>query len=254
VTDKYSPAKRYVLHSKGKKYYGVPGDEPAKTKVFDVNEDILVPLADAYERFILNAYPPQSFGSLKFDEALRKFHFKMARRFFEFHRSPAFAHAFSNAVEKPVTRLRKFEHALRSRKPRSTELDDWSEDDIQEYAEIIGDIEEAADYLRQLAWMIGSSQKSYAPNRPRKSYPKGYANLGNKTNDLSFYLQEYGHKLTERQRDCFSLRAEYARSFEEIAGRLGIKRQTAEEHYEAASKKMNDSRSNMRNRSKKPTG
>lgn len=253
----YSPAKKFVIGTGENKRYGVPlrkGQQPPKPIVFNIAEHILIPLAEAYEDIIVNAYPAQRliFAIVKLDQALRRCHFKMAKRFFEYHKSPAFAHAFAKTVEGPVIELNKFHYSMRTventgRVVVGLDPDKWSEDQISEYSEIVDSIEEAADYLRQLAWMIGGgSQKTYTPGPKKRTYPKGMENLGEKKIDLSQYIQDKGYRLTERQRDCFSLRVEYDKSFEEIGARLGIKRQTAEEHYLAAVRKIDHMRTNQK--------
>ena len=117
--------------------------------------------------------------------------------------------------------------------------DKWSEDQISEYSEIVDGIEEAADYLRQLAWMIGGkTAASYTPEPTKKAYPKGFEKLGPKKFDASEILNNPAYGLTSKQRDVFSLRCEWKKSFPEIAARLGIKHQTAQGHYAVAQTKL----------------
>lgn len=57
-----------------------------------------------------------------------------------------------------------------------------------------------------------------------------------KYTDMSAYLAQVD--LTQRQRDCFSLRKEYGLSLAEVAARLGINRKTVYEHIHEAEKKI----------------
>ena len=82
----YSPAKKFVIGTGENKRYGVPlrkGQQPPKPIVFNIAEHILIPLAEAYEDIIVNAYPAQPliFTIVKCNEALRRFHFKMQSAF-----------------------------------------------------------------------------------------------------------------------------------------------------------------------------
>ncbi len=68
---------------------------------------------------------------------------------------------------------------------------------------------------------------------------RGIEGLGQKQANLSQYM----HNLTEKQRLAFSLRFEYRRGLTEIASRMGVDRKTAYEHIEAASRKIDQTRS-----------
>jgi len=70
---------------------------------------------------------------------------------------------------------------------------------------------------------------------------------GQKQQDLSKYLD--GAQLTERQRECQSLRFEYGLSVADIAKRLGVNRTTVAEHLVAANRKLE--KADARNRSAK---
>jgi DNA-binding CsgD family transcriptional regulator len=67
--------------------------------------------------------------------------------------------------------------------------------------------------------------------------------------DLSQYMD--GARLTERQRDCFSLRLEYGLTITAIAERLEINRKTVDEHIEAAKRKIDITRKQDRDDAKK---
>ncbi|MBZ5532787.1 MAG: LuxR C-terminal-related transcriptional regulator [Acidobacteriia bacterium] len=66
--------------------------------------------------------------------------------------------------------------------------------------------------------------------------PRKKEKLPAKTADLSQYLDEA--QLTDRQRECFSLKFEYGLRFSAIAHRLGISRKTVDEHIAAARRRM----------------
>lgn len=70
----------------------------------------------------------------------------------------------------------------------------------------------------------------------RDTSPKGCDKLGKKKQDLSQYLD--GARLTDRQRDCCSLRLEYGLRWSEIERRLGIDHSTAQEHFRAGKRKI----------------
>jgi DNA-binding CsgD family transcriptional regulator len=209
-----------------------------KQKAWDFVDEILVPLAEAFEKFNGDAYPPVFYSHLKLDDALRRHNFETARRIFEYFKSPAFAHAFERAVEAPVVRLRKFETKTRRMHP-----DNWPDGIAHEYAEILYGIEQAADYMRQLAWMIKSNRGEMARSKGSRSnlYGKGLDGLGNKKTELSGWYAD--NIFTPRQRDCFSLRYEYGLPLDEIAARLKIRGQTVEEHIEAANRKIRNAQS-----------
>jgi len=56
--------------------------------------------------------------------------------------------------------------------------------------------------------------------------------------------------LTEKQQLAFSLRLEYRLPLAEVASRMGIDRKTAYEHFQAASKKIDEARSNEKRKAK----
>jgi RNA polymerase sigma factor (sigma-70 family) len=58
--------------------------------------------------------------------------------------------------------------------------------------------------------------------------------------DLSNYFDQA--KLTDRQRECISLKHEYGLTVTQIAGRLGISRKTVDEHLEAAERRIQSAR------------
>ena len=75
---------------------------------------------------------------------------------------------------------------------------------------------------------------------------KGTEGLGRKVSDFSKYMDG----LTEKQQLAFSLRLEYRLPLTEVASRMGIDRKTAYEHFLAASKKIDETRSNEKRRAK----
>lgn len=83
--------------------------------------------------------------------------------------------------------------------------------------------------------MIASQGRPAQPNRTK---------LAAKTTDLSKYLEGAG--LTDRQRECFSLKFEYELTVSEIASRLGISRKTVDEHIAAAQRRIGWSQINER--------
>jgi len=66
--------------------------------------------------------------------------------------------------------------------------------------------------------------------------PKNFEGLPYKKNNLTQYLD--AAKLTERQRDCFSLVFEYGVSKTETAQRLGLHHSTVQEHLNTAEQKI----------------
>jgi len=66
--------------------------------------------------------------------------------------------------------------------------------------------------------------------------PRRIKGLGEKTMDMSQYFDSAN--LTKRQRDCLSMKYEYALSAAEIARRLDLHRTTVEEHIAAGMKAM----------------
>lgn len=80
---------------------------------------------------------------------------------------------------------------------------------------------------------ISTSQKSKQGTAPE---PKGFDGLGQKKMDLSQYLDIPG--LSERQRDCLSMKLEYGLPVAQIARRLGLNRRTVDEHIAAGGKRL----------------
>ncbi|MGA2483340.1 MAG: hypothetical protein ABSF92_09495 [Candidatus Acidiferrales bacterium] len=74
------------------------------------------------------------------------------------------------------------------------------------------------------------------PNKPPKHWLKGFEGLGPPKTDLSQYM----HNLTEKQQLAASLKWEYGLGLAEIASRMGINRKTADEHIEAAKRKIDE--------------
>src|ERR1017187_10562322 len=84
---------------------------------------------------------------------------------------------------------------------------------------------------------VGRKQPMEAPANPRT--------LGPKKHDLSQYLDPVD-ALTDRQRECLSLRFEYGLRPAQIARRLGIHHTTVYEHIAAGKKILDNARSNPR--------
>jgi DNA-directed RNA polymerase specialized sigma24 family protein len=76
--------------------------------------------------------------------------------------------------------------------------------------------------------------------KPKDPQPK----LPPKKNDFSQYLNN--GNLTDRQRECFSLKWEYGLPVTKIADRLGISRKTVDEHLAFAQNKINKAQSHNR--------
>ena len=79
-----------------------------------------------------------------------------------------------------------------------------------------------------------------AKRRSLKRKFKGTEGLGKKASDLSKYMDG----LTEKQQLALSLRLEYRLPLAEVASRMGVNRKTAYEHFMAASRKIDQIRSN----------
>jgi DNA-directed RNA polymerase specialized sigma24 family protein len=75
------------------------------------------------------------------------------------------------------------------------------------------------------------AEKGLSGGRPSKK-----DKLPAKTIDLSRYLDQA--QLTDRQRECFSLRFEYEMKLSAIAKWLGLSRKTIDEHIAAARRRM----------------
>jgi DNA-binding CsgD family transcriptional regulator len=97
------------------------------------------------------------------------------------------------------------------------------------------------DSTHQLASAQPSFSASGGPDRKPKLPPK--------KQDLSVYFDRA--PLTERQRECLSLRLEYGLTVSQIAERLGITRKVVDEHIEAATRKLDNARVNDKVRARK---
>lgn len=96
-------------------------------------------------------------------------------------------------------------------------------------------IKELQDQIKEL-----QDHAREAPTSIRKGAPKGFERLGRKKNDLSKYLDRT--KLTNIQRDCFSLKFEYALPLAEIARRLDKHHSTVQYHIARVTKKIEHNR------------
>jgi len=78
----------------------------------------------------------------------------------------------------------------------------------------------------------------YAPAHatPSAVAPKGFDGLGKKKTNMSEYFDSAA--LTDRQRDCLSMKWEYELSVTETARRLDITRKTVDEHIAAGKMRM----------------
>ena len=94
----------------------------------------------------------------------------------------------------------------------------------------------AKDAVNRLGMWIGEELDRTKTRRQAK----GFEGLGQKKVDLSIYLDAAG--LTDRQRDCFSMKLEYELSVAEIARRLGKHHSTVQYHLEAAGKRIEHAR------------
>jgi DNA-directed RNA polymerase specialized sigma24 family protein len=92
----------------------------------------------------------------------------------------------------------------------------------------------AHDYVLALALAASSTSRAAKAGSLKKQQ------------DMSQYLN--GSELTDRQRQCASLKFEYALNLNQIAKRVGIHRTTVEEHIEAAKIKMQNARGAERRR------
>ncbi len=82
----------------------------------------------------------------------------------------------------------------------------------------------------------------------RKPQPKGFSGLSQKRQDLSHYFDKAN--LTDRQRDCASLKWEYGLSDRKIAGRLDIAHSVVQEHLKAAKTRMDRTTIRPRNKTR----
>jgi hypothetical protein len=88
--------------------------------------------------------------------------------------------------------------------------------------------------------------KGSTGHKGSKHQRKGTEGLSKKVSDFSKYMDG----LTEKQQLGFSLRLEYRLPLTEVASRMGIDRKTAYEHFLAASKKIDEARSNEKRNAK----
>jgi len=84
---------------------------------------------------------------------------------------------------------------------------------------------------------------------PSGRHIKPKLKLPTKRRDLSVYLDPA--RLTERQRDCISLKLEYGLTTTAIAQHLGISRKTVDEHIEAAKRNIDVARQQDQEKAKK---
>jgi predicted DNA-binding protein YlxM (UPF0122 family) len=114
----------------------------------------------------------------------------------------------------------------------------WESEDAESRAVIyVGFIDRPAHASHALCTRFAEArpQPEITPVRTQTTSPKRSAKLGQKAIDLSQY---YSNVLTDRQRECFSMKMEYGLSVVEIAKRLGISRPTVMEHIAAAAKRI----------------
>jgi hypothetical protein len=121
----------------------------------DVVTVVIKPLAERLEAASKAAYPAGVVSSATLDIALRRSHFETDRRLLEFSISPAYARVFQRTIEGPIIRFRRLENKTQFKAPET-----WEQEYIDEYNEIWEAVDRAADYLRQLAWMIRSKRES----------------------------------------------------------------------------------------------
>ena len=82
--------------------------------------------------------------------------------------------------------------------------------------------------------------------KPEREPQRGFEGLPQKGTDLSKYID--GARLTDRQRDCFSLKYEYGLPEPQIALRLRLKHHsTVQEHIARAKTKVDRARNRMKN-------
>jgi DNA-binding CsgD family transcriptional regulator len=82
----------------------------------------------------------------------------------------------------------------------------------------------------------GQAQTAPKPAKATAEAPKGFDALGQKLTDLSRYFDDAD--LTERQRQCASMKYEYGLAVVEIARRQGIHRSTVQESLHAGNKRL----------------
>jgi hypothetical protein len=121
---------------------------------WDIVTAVILPLAESFEAASKAAYPAGSVSSFTLDKALIHAHYEQGRRLLEFFISPAYARVFQRTVEGPIIRFRRLENKVPFKRPEN-----WEQEYIDEYNEIWEAVDRAADYLRQLAWMIKSKRE-----------------------------------------------------------------------------------------------
>jgi len=108
---------------------------------------------------------------------------------------------------------------------------------------------EIAEEIKPLKISAIASQQSAVPEAltAAGSVPlkRPIEKLPAKKTDLARYLDEA--RLTERQRECISLKLEYGLGITAIAERLGISRKTVDEHIEAAERNLSAARDREKN-------
>jgi DNA-directed RNA polymerase specialized sigma24 family protein len=82
----------------------------------------------------------------------------------------------------------------------------------------------------------GQAQTAPEPPEATADTPMGFDGLGQKWMDLSRYFD--AADLTERQRECASMRYEYRLSVTQIARRQGLHRKTVQESLHAGNKRL----------------
>ena len=121
----------------------------------DIVTVVIEPLAERLEAASKAAYPAGEVSSATLDTALTRSHYETGRRLLEFSISPAYARVFQRTIEGPIIRFRRLENKTWHKRPET-----WEQEHIDEYNEIWEAVDRAADYLRQLAWMIRSKRES----------------------------------------------------------------------------------------------
>ena len=96
--------------------------------------------------------------------------------------------------------------------------------------------EEQLAHLMQLSNETGVAPDLSVPATPTADVPKAFEGLGQKKTDLARYFDDAD--LTERQRQCCSMKYEYELRASEIARRLDLNRKTVEEHLDAGHRRL----------------
>ena len=106
---------------------------------------------------------------------------------------------------------------------------------LQEQERLEKDADIGAQIERLREEIRPTGRERFAQRKPRKTH-SGFKNLPPQKADFSNYFD--AARLTEKQRECASLRWEYALSVSEIARRLGKDRKTVQDLLAATKKKM----------------